>query len=143
MNKELYTFLGCTKALEFYINASEANEASDTDDKQTALNAAALLSLVSENLMLQCAADSSEATAKEAFATQVTTILEAIEQVRNTAVFAELNSTLTELLDQFYNTAESIMGGGGQSSMNGWPTGDGDGSGGDTWWSGSNGGSSW
>jgi len=137
MKEELYTFLGCTKALEFYTHHSEAN------DKQSAINAAKLLSLVSENLMQQCAGDSSEEKAKEAFATQVTTIIESIEQLRSTTVFTELNSSLTTLLDQFYNTAESIMGGGGQSSMNGWPSGDGDGSGGDTWWSGSNGGSTW
>ncbi len=122
MTRDHYTFVGCTCALEYYINASTAS------DKQTALGASAELVQVREQIMTACANDSSQETAKEVFSQHVVTVLESVETLRSTSLYSELDSTLIDLLDHFYNTADSIMGGGGGSSD--WFSGSGSGSGG-------------
>jgi len=137
MTKDHYTFVGCTCALEYYVNASDAS------DKQTALDACAALKNVRESIMSNCENDSSEETSAEVFSEHVVTVLESIELIRSTSLYESLDTTLTDLLDHFYNTADSIMGGGGGSSSD-WPT-EPDGSGGNSsssssFWGGS---SSW
>ncbi|MFK7911694.1 MAG: hypothetical protein AB8F34_13985 [Akkermansiaceae bacterium] len=109
MTKDHYTFVGCSCALDFYVNASNAA------DKQTALDACANLTSVREAIMVACAADPSDEKAAEVFKDNVATVLESIEAIRSTSLVSELDSTLVDLLDHFYDTADSIMGGGGGS----------------------------
>jgi len=134
MTKDHYSFVGCTCALEYYINASNSS------DKQEALDACAQLVSVRENIMQECAGDSSEEKAREVFGQHVVTVLESVERLRGTTLFSELDSTLVDLLDHFYNTADSIMGGGGECGF-GWPHSSGCGS--SFWGSGSGSGSFW
>lgn len=110
MTKNHYTFVGCTRALEYYVNASDAS------DKQTAVDACAALNTVSEAIMSECENDSTEEKAAEVFSQHVVTVLESIEYIRGTSLYQSLDSTLTDLLDHFYNTADDAMGGGGQTS---------------------------
>ncbi len=122
---EHYTFVGCISALEFHIKKSSFS------DKQQAIDACADLVSVGENIMQECAGNNSDEKACEIFSKHVVTILGAIEQLRITSLFEGLDSTLIDLLDHFYNTADSIMGGGGASTYSGWPGSDG---GGSIWW---------
>ncbi len=109
MTIDHYTFVGCTCALEHYINASNAA------DKQTALDATAELKTVCESILNACKNDSTEETAAEVFNQNVVTVLESIEHIRSTSLYENLDTTLIDLLEHFYNTADSVMGGGGCS----------------------------
>ena len=107
MNHLLYTFLGCTNALTFTANRSTAT------DKATALAACADLTGIGEAILTQLGANASDADFKEFFGNQVTTLLEAVESLRQTSVVNEINPTLLATLDYYYAAADSVMGGGG------------------------------
>jgi len=113
MTKNLYTFVGCAHAINHYIKASDAN------DLQDALAASSDLISVSEQILNTCPADASEEEVKAIFGAHVVTVLESIEIIRGTSIHAELDGTLIELLEYYYNAADSIMGGGGNGGSGG------------------------
>lgn len=107
MIQKLYTFVGCTTALRFYINRSTA------PDKATALASCEQLNGVSESLLEAVANHTTEEQFKELCKQHVITVLEAIETLRNTSVNLEFNETFLSLLEYFYTAADALAGGGG------------------------------
>jgi cobalamin biosynthesis protein CbiD len=116
MIQKLYTFVGCTTALRFYINRSTAS------DKATALGACEALQGVSESLLEAVGNNTSEESFKELCEEHVVTVLEAIETLRSTSVNQEFNDTFLSLLQYFYTAADALAGGGGDppSYTSGW-----------------------
>lgn len=113
MNHLLYTFLGCTNALTFTAQRSTAT------DKATALAACGELSSIGEAILDQLGANASDAAFKEFFGNQVTTLLEAVETLRQTSVANEIHPTLLATLEYYYAVADGLMGGGGWPNI--WP----------------------
>ena len=107
MIQKLYTFVGCTTALRFYINRSTAA------DKATALGACEALNGVSESMLDAVGKNTSEEAFKELCGEHVITVLEAIETLRSTSVNQEFNDTFLSLLEYFYTAADALAGGGG------------------------------
>ncbi len=116
MIQQLYTFVGCTTALHFYINRSTA------PDKDIALGACIALNGVSESLLEAVGQNTSEEAFKELCSEHVITVLESIETLRSTSVNAEFNDAFLSLLEYFYTAADALAGGGGgpASSTSGW-----------------------
>lgn len=110
MNHSLYTFLGCTKALEATIQRSSA------PDKTSALAASAELSGAGDAMLSQLGENASNDAFREFFGHQVTTVLEAIETLRQSSILHEIHPTLMATLEYYYAAADRLMGGGG------WPT---------------------
>ncbi len=104
---KLYTFVGCTAALRFYINRSSA------PDKAAALAACGQLTGVAESLLAAVGDNTSEAAFKELCGEHVVTVLEAIEALRATSVDEEFNDTILSLLEHYYAAADALAGGGG------------------------------
>ena len=107
MNPSLYTFLGCITALDFTIQRSNAA------DKTTALAACAELTATGQAILTQLGANASDDAFREFFGTQVTSVLEAIETLKQSSVFPEIHPTLLAVLEYFYAAADGLMGGGG------------------------------
>ncbi|MGJ8696769.1 MAG: hypothetical protein ACSHYF_10650 [Verrucomicrobiaceae bacterium] len=107
MSQNLYSFVGATTALHFYLNASDAA------DQDVALAASADLVSVSEQILAAVAGNTDEETLKGLLDEHVVTVLESVEVIRNTSAYQGLDATLTDLLDGFYNLADALMGGGG------------------------------
>lgn len=105
MNQQYYTYLGCSCAIEHYVSMIEgAPEAVATAGADLAAVRVALLNSSSN--------DNSEEAFKELFENHVVVIIEAIEIIRTTSGYQNLDQQLTDLLDHFYDLADSIMGGG-------------------------------
>lgn len=114
MNHHLYTFLGCTTALTFTVNRSTAA------DKATALVACADLTGIGEAILTELGANASDEAFKEFFSTQVTTLLEAVETLKQTSILPEIHATLLDVLEYYYAAADGLMGGGGWPRIK-WP----------------------
>lgn len=113
MTNSFYTFIGCAHAIRHHASAA------DGADRQTALDTSSELTAVADQLLAACPHNATEQQVKDAFSLHVVTVLEAIETLRGTAVFAGLDDTLVDLLEHYYNAADSIMGGGGQGGSGG------------------------
>jgi cobalamin biosynthesis protein CbiD len=111
MIQKLYTYVGCTTALRFYINRSTAS------DKATALEACEALNGVGESLLEAVSNNTSEEAFKELCEAHVITVLEAIETLRSTSVNQEFNDTFLSLLEYFYTAADALAGGGGGTPL--------------------------
>jgi hypothetical protein len=114
MNHYLYTFLGTVVALKHTTNQSQA------PDRETALAACADLAAAGDAILTELGADASDEAFKAFFATQVTTVLEAVETLKCSSLAQEFNQTLRALLEYYYTAADSLMGGGTGSSVP-WP----------------------
>ncbi len=106
----LYTFVGCTTALSYFAGKSAA------PDQEIALSAAAELHGVAAALLDGVAAKLTEEQFKDLLDTQVVQVLTSIETLRGTSLHDGLDSSLTSLLEHFYNAADALMGGGGGPS---------------------------
>lgn len=111
MIQKLYTFVGCTTALRFYINRSSAA------DKVIALVSCEQLNDVSESLLEAVANNTTEEQFKELCKQHVITVLEAIEALRSSSVNLEFNETFLSLLEYFYTAADALAGGGGDPPL--------------------------
>jgi hypothetical protein len=107
MTQYLYTFLGCTTAITFTVNRSSA------EDKDTALAACAELTSIGEAILTQLGANASDEDFKEFFGSQVTTLLEAVETLKQTSILPDIHPTLLAVLEYYYAAADGLMGGGG------------------------------
>lgn len=110
MNQEYYTYLGCSVAVEHFIANIQGGAT-----PEVAL-AASDLAQVRVDLLNGSKDDSSMEAFEELFKTQVVIIMESIEALRSSGLFSELDTMLNELLDHYYDLADSLMGGGNNSS---------------------------
>lgn len=111
MKHKLYTFIGCSLAIEHQIR-QHGEPAADVN------SALAALTSIRESLLVSSAA-SGDVTLETALNEHVTSLLEAIEMLRASQSFAHLDDSLIDLLDHYYNIGDSLMGGGGDSSWSG------------------------
>ena len=114
MNHSLYTFLGCAKALHDTIQRSSA------PDKESALAASAQISGAADEMLAQLGGNASDDEFREFFGAQVTTVLEAIETLKQSSMIEEIHPTLLATLEYYYAAADRLMGGGGWP--NDWPS---------------------
>ncbi len=110
MNKEYYTYLGCSCAVEHLIANIE-----DGATPEVAL-VASDLAQVRIDLLNGSTNDPSMAAFEELFKNQVVIIMESIEVLRSSDCFANVDGVLNELLEHYYQIGDSLMGGGGSCS---------------------------
>lgn len=106
----LYSFVGTAAAVKLAL--SKAGAAAPA----SALAASAQLEATGQELLEAAARDASDAELKDIVAARVVNVVEAVEALRSSGAAAAFDATLNALLEYFYNAAESIMGGGGDSS---------------------------
>ena len=114
MTHYLYTFLGSSTALTFTVNHSTAA------DKDTAIAACEQLNAVGQAILTELGSNATDQEFKTFFGTQVTTVLEAVETLRQTSLPQEMHPTLLTVLEYYYAAADGLMGGGGWP-FTGWP----------------------
>lgn len=108
MNEQYYTFIGCCNAMEqAFANDPEAAKA------------VAKLSSIRKSLLESGPSDESGTNLKSALRTHVVTLLEAVETLRANPKYQSLDGKLIELMNNYYNISDTIMGGGGGSSSDG------------------------
>ncbi|MGJ8726226.1 MAG: hypothetical protein ACSHYB_16840 [Roseibacillus sp.] len=108
MNENYYTFIGCC-------NAVEQTFAGDAEVADAVNN----LTSVRKALLESGQSGDPDTSLKSALEVHVVTLLEAIEALRASPKYQSLDDKLVELLNNYYNISDSIMGGGGGSSSDG------------------------
>lgn len=103
MNEHVYTFIGCCHALEHAL-------AGETE----AAEAIGLLASIRESLL--AGPQGGEAELHDALRNHVVSLLEAVEMLRANPKYRQLDDTLIQLMNHYYNISDAIMGGGGGAS---------------------------
>lgn len=107
MTHYLYTFLGSVTALTFTVDHSTAT------DRDTALTACEQLHAVGQAILTELGSNATDEEFKTFFGTQVTSVLEAVETLKQTSLLQEIHPTLLAVLEYYYAAADGLMGGGG------------------------------
>lgn len=113
MTSLLYTFVGTVTAVKYHLTHS------DSPADSQAVAASDQLQAVGEDLLAASAGDVSDERFKVLFAEQIVNVLEAVEALRQRPS-ADFQSLLNALLEYFYAAADSLMGGGGDTTA--WPS---------------------
>lgn len=113
MNRNYYTFIGCSNAVEYFYSKHEKAASPDV------IVAVQQLQSIREALLHSSAIGDPERSLKSALNSHVVSLLEAIETLRSSAEFASMDETLIDLLNHYYNISDEIMGGGGSISEDG------------------------
>lgn len=108
MNQHVYTFIGSCHAVEHAL----ANDSEVSD-------ALALLASVRLAILDSLGSGNAETDLESALRAHVVSLLEAVELLRKSSKYQALDSTLIELMNNYYNISDAIMGGGGGSSYEG------------------------
>ena len=106
MNPQYYTYIGCSCAVEHYVSNIPGGAS------ESVATAGADLAGVRIALLNSSSSDNSDEAFAELFEGHVVIIMESIEVIRNSSGYQSLDQQLTDLLDHFYNLADSILGGG-------------------------------
>ena len=102
MNENTYTFIGSCHAIEY-------NLADDADAKDPI----AMLASVRVALLESLKTSDPQVDLQTALRAHVVTLLEAVERLRENEKYKSLDKTLIELMNNYYNISDAIMGGGG------------------------------
>lgn len=107
----LYSFVGASAAVK--LSLTKAGSAAPA----AALAASAQLESIALELLEAAGRDASDEELKEIVGTRVVDVVEAVEALRKSGANAGFDPTLNALLEYFYGAADSIMGGGGDTSL--------------------------
>ena len=107
MKENYYTYLGCSCVVEHLIANIEGEPPEDV------AKVAKYLEKIRLYLLEHSSNDSSGEAFREVFKEQALLIMKSIELLQKSNLFEDLHDKLTDLLEEYYNLAKSVMDGGG------------------------------
>ena len=110
LSDHYYSFIGTCSALEFQLESSGGPDAPAILDN---------IRTVRMNHLKDMPGAPDAESFQALFTANSVILVEAFEQLRQLPLYNQLNATLINLLDSYYELAESMMGGGGPTSV--WP----------------------
>lgn len=112
MNRtHIYSFAGAAAAVKLTLARAGASAPA------AALSASGLLDSVSQALLEATLRKASDEELKELVASRVVDVVEAVETLRGSGAADTFDATLNALLEQYYATADTLLGGGGSTSL--------------------------
>ncbi|YCM42039.1 hypothetical protein V2O64_12075 [Verrucomicrobiaceae bacterium 227] len=105
MNRQYYTYFGCSCSIEHDISAIEGGA------PKSVATAGADLAAIRIALHHISTSDNSEEAFKDHFEAHLGVMIKSIETIRKSGSYRSLDQRLTDLLDNFYDLANFIMNG--------------------------------